>query len=212
MIRVVIADDHTIVRQGLRSLLMASGGVEVVGEAADGREALAAVERAHPAVLLLDLSMPGLNGVEALRRVKEVSPRTRVLVLSMHAGQDYVRPAVRAGAAGYLVKGAGLDRLLEALRAVAGGGTFYGPEAQAVLDATVPGADVADSLELLTAREREVLQLVAEGKSNREIGEALGISPKTADAHRTNVMRKLDLHDAQALTRYALARGLVSFG
>lgn len=212
MTRVVIADDHTIVRQGLRSLLSAAGGFSVVGEAADGREALAVVERLQPEVLLLDLSMPGLNGVEALRRVKEVSPRTRVLVLSMHAGQDYVRPAVRAGAAGYLVKGAGLDRLLEALQAVASGGTFYGPEAQAVLAATAPGRAVEDSLELLTGREREVLQLVAEGKSNRDIGELLGISPKTADAHRTNIMRKLDLHDAQALTRYAVGRGLVTGG
>jgi DNA-binding NarL/FixJ family response regulator len=210
--RVVIADDHTIVRQGLRALLSASGSVEVVGEAADGREALVAVERLQPAVLLLDLSMPGLNGVEALRRVKELSPRTRVVVLSMHAGQDYVRPAVRAGAAGYLVKGAGLDHLLEALLAVSGGGTFFGPEAQAVLAATAPGQVVDDSLELLTSREREVLQLVAEGKSNRDIGELLGISPRTADAHRTHIMRKLDLHDAQALTRYAVARGLVAGG
>jgi DNA-binding NarL/FixJ family response regulator len=212
MMRVVIADDHTIVRQGLRSLLSASGGVVVVGEAADGREALAVLERLQPELLLLDLSMPGLNGVEALRRVKEVSPRTRVLVLSMHAGQDYVRPAVRAGAAGYLVKGAGLDHLLEALQVVAAGGTFFGPEAEAVLAATAPGQSVEDSLELLTAREREVLQLVAEGKSNRDIGELLGISPKTADAHRTNIMRKLDLHDAQALTRYAVGRGLVPGG
>ncbi len=207
-LRVLIADDHPIVRQGLRSLLSAASHVEVVGEASDGREALELAARTRPAVLLCDLSMPGLNGVEALRRLKKVSPTTRALVLSMHAAADYVRPAARAGAAGYLVKGAGLDDLLEALEAVARGETFFGPEARQVL-AQDTGAAPDDSLERLTSREREVLQLVAEGHSNRDIGAALGISPKTADAHRTSLMRKLELHDAQALTRYAVRRGLV---
>jgi len=209
LIRVVIADDHTIVREGLRSLLSAEADVEVVGEAADGRGALEAVQRLRPEVLLLDLSMSGLNGVEALRRLAQCAPKTRVLVLSMHAGGDYVRPAVRAGAAGYLVKGAGLDHLLRALRAVAAGERYFGPEAQAALAAPLELGRADDSLERLTSREREVLQLVAEGLSNKDIGARLGISPKTADAHRTHIMRKLDLHDARALTLYAVRRGLI---
>jgi len=208
VIRVVVADDHAIVRAGLRALLDAAGDVTVVAEAADGRAAVEAVERLRPDVLLLDLSMPGLNGVEALRRVREGAPRTRVLVLSMHAAPEYVRPALRAGALGYLVKGAGLDDLLAALRAVAAGRRFLGPEAERV--AARAGADESDDLDRLTPREREVLQLVAEGRTNREIASALGLSPKTVDAHRTRVMQKLDLHDAQALTRYALRRGLIS--
>ena len=208
MIRLVIADDHAIVRDGLRAMLAAEEDLQVVGEAGDGRAALDAVARCAPDVLLLDLSMPGLNGVEALRRVRDVAPSTRVLVLSMHGSADYVRPAVAAGAAGYLVKGAGLDHLLAALRKVAAGGTFLGPEAQAAMSAKVAGPD--DSLERLTPREREVLQRVAEGSSNKDIAAALGISPKTVDAHRCNIMAKLDLHDVSALTRYALRRGLIS--
>jgi DNA-binding NarL/FixJ family response regulator len=213
MIRVVIADDHAIVRAGIRALLASEGDITVAAEASDGRAAVAAVERARPDVLLVDLSMPGWNGVEAIRRAREVSPSTRVLVLSMHAAPDYVRPALRAGAHGYLVKGAGLDDLLRALRAVAAGERFFGPEAERViqLDATDLAGDRGhDDLERLTPREREVLQLVAEGHTNREIGVALGVSPKTVDAHRSRVMQKLDLHDAQALTRFALRRGLVA--
>jgi DNA-binding NarL/FixJ family response regulator len=208
VIRVAIADDHAIVRDGLKSLLSAQPDVEVVSEGSDGREALEALERHRPDVLLLDLSMQGLNGVEVLRRARERSPRTRVLVLSMHASAEYVRPAVRAGAAGYLVKGAGIANLLEALRAVAAGDAYFGPEAKRVLESGAPPAD--DSLDLLSPREREVLQLVAEGMSNKEIAAALGISPKTADTHRCNLMQKLDLHDARALTRYALRRGLIA--
>ncbi len=212
MIRVVMADDHAIVRAGIRALLAAEGDVVIAAEAADGRAAVEAVERTHPDVLLMDLSMPGWNGVEAIRRAREVSPSTRVLVLSMHAAADYVRPALRAGASGYLVKGAGLDDLLRALRAVAAGERFFGPEATRVveLDAADLAHRGADDLERLTPREREVLQLVAEGHTNREIAAALGLSPKTVDAHRTKVMQKLDLHDAQALTRFALRRGLIS--
>lgn len=210
MIRVVIADDHNIVRAGLKSLLSAEAGVEVVGEAADGRAAIEAVQRTRPDVLLVDLSMPGLNGVEAVRWVRELVPAPQVLVLSMHASPDYVRPAVRAGAAGYLVKGAGLDDLLSALKAVAAGGKFYGPEAQRALAGDAGPDQSVDSVERLSPREREVLQRVAEGQSNKEIAAALGLSHKTVDAHRTRVMQKLDLHDAQALTRYAIRKGLVS--
>lgn len=208
MIRLVIADDHAIVRAGLRAMFAAEADLQVVGEAADGRAAVDEVARCAPDVLLLDLSMPGLNGVEALRRLRSAAPSTRVLVLSMHGSPDYVRPALAAGAAGYLVKGAGLDHLLAALRSVAKGGTWLGPEAEAAMRARVEGPD--DSLERLTPREREVLQRVAEGCSNKDIAAALGISPKTVDAHRCNIMAKLDLHDVSALTRYALRRGLIS--
>jgi DNA-binding NarL/FixJ family response regulator len=211
MIRVVIADDHAIVRAGLRALLDAEADVQVVAEAGDGRAAVAAVEKHHPDVLLVDLSMPGCNGVEAVRQVRETVPATKILVLSMHAAPDYVRPALRAGALGYLVKGSGLDDLLRALRAVAAGERFLGPDAARVARSELAARDdEVDPLDSLTRREREVLQLVAEGRTNREIGTALGVSPKTADAHRTRVMQKLDLHDAQALTRFALRRGLIS--
>jgi two-component system response regulator NreC len=213
VITVLIADDHAIVRAGLVALLSAQPDIRIVGEAGDGRAALEQVERLRPDVLLLDLSMPGCNGVEALRRLKAMTPSTRVLVLSMHAAPEYVRPALAAGAAGYVVKGAGLEDLVGALRTVAAGGQFLGPEARRVVEASAldPRADAsADDLERLTPREREVLQLVAEGHTNREIGDILGCSPKTVDAHRTHLMQKLDLHDAQAVTRYAMRRGLIS--
>lgn len=207
MIRVVVADDHAIVRAGLRALLEAEGDVAVVGEAPDGRAAIEVAARAHPDVLLLDLSMPGAGGVEAVRRAGELDPPVAVLVLSMHAAAEYVRPALRAGARGYLVKGAGLDDLVRALRAVAAGGRFLGPEAQQVVARGLP--DDTDELDRLTPREREVLQLVAEGRTNREIARSLGVAPKTVDAHRTRLMQKLDLHDGRALTRWALRRGII---
>ena len=212
-IRIVLTDDHAVVRAGLRALFGAHPGLEVVGEAADGREAIELCDRLRPDVLLLDLSMSSFNGIEALRRVRTSFPMTRVLVLSMHAAPEYVRPALKAGATGYLVKGAGLDSLVEAVRSVAAGEQFLGPEASRVvqgdLDHPPPASGEAGPLERLTPREREVLQLVAEGHTNREIARLLSVSPKTVDAHRTNLMAKLDLHDAQALTRFAVRCGLV---
>ena len=210
MIRVVVADDHAIVRAGLRALLGAQPDFTVVAEAADGRAAAAEVERHRPDVLLLDLTMPGWNGIDALARVRAACPGTRVVVLSMHAAPEYVRPALRAGAEGYVVKGAGLEDLVEAVRTVAAGGRFLGPEARRVVEGDAGHDDAADDLDRLTPREREVLKLVAEGHTNREIGALLGVSPKTVDTHRTNVMQKLDLHDAPSLTRFALRRGLIA--
>jgi len=207
-LRVVISDDHAIVRAGIRALLSHEPDVQIVAEASDGRGAVAAVQRHAPDVLLIDLSMPGANGVEAIAQVHSIAPSTRVLVLSMHAAPEFVRPAIRAGAHGYVVKGAGLDELVNALRTVASGGRFYDPSIESL--ASSSGADPDDPFTSLTHREREVLQLVAEGHSNREIAQALGLSPKTVDAHRTNLMRKLDLHDAQALTRFAVRHGLVA--
>ena len=207
-LRVVIADDHAIVRTGIRALLSCEPDVQIVAEASDGRAAVTAVQRHAPDVLLIDLSMPGANGVEAIARVHELAPHTRVLVLSMHAAPEFVRPAIRAGAHGYVVKGAGLEELVNALRTIASGGRFFDASIQSL--ASTSGPDPDDPLTSLTHREREVLQLVAEGHSNREIGAALGLSPKTIDAHRTNLMRKLDLHDAQAVTRFAVRHRLVT--
>jgi DNA-binding NarL/FixJ family response regulator len=205
MIRVAIVDDHAIVRAGIRALLSEESDVEVVGEFSDGATALRELPLLLPDVLLVDLTLPVMDGVEVLRRARNACPQTRCMVLSMHASPEFVRPALQAGAAGFVVKGAGLDDLVGALRTVAGGGTFLDESLEP--SALAPGAPV-DDLERLTPREREILRLVAQGNTNRQIGELLGLSPKTVDAHRTNLMRKLDLHDAQALTRFAVRRGL----
>ena len=210
MIRVLIADDHAIVRAGLQALLSAQPDIEVVGEAQDGREALEQVARLQPDVLLLDLSMDLLNGVETIKRLGEAHAHTRVLVLSMHATADYVRPAARAGAFGYLVKGAGLKHLLEALRCVAAGEHFWSPTVAHLVAAPSSVPSSQTELDRLTPREREVLQLVAEGRTNREIAVLLGLSPKTIDTHRTKSMQKLDLHDTPAVTRFAIRCGLIS--
>jgi DNA-binding NarL/FixJ family response regulator len=213
-ITVVLADDHQIVRQGLRALLEASGGFEVVAEAEDGHQAIEAAEAEQPDVVLLDLSMPGLSGVEALRRIKANRPRTKVLVLSMHTTSEYVRAALRAGADGYLVKGAGVKDVNLALQTVVTGRQFLSPQVEraALLDLLEgPTAHAAsDPLAQLTPREREVLQLIAEGYSNKAVASKLGLSIKTVDGHRTRVMAKLDLHDVTALTRFAIRHGLVS--
>ena len=213
-LRVVLADDHQIVRQGLRALLEASGGFQVVGEASDGHEVVEIVEAEVPDVVILDLSMAGLSGIEALRRIKESSSTVRVLVLSMHSTSEYVRAALRAGADGYVIKGSGIGDLTDALAMVAEGRRFLSPEIEraALLD-LLDGPDhraVVEPLEQLTPREREVLQLIAEGHTNRSIAERLGLSIKTVDGHRTRVMNKLDLHEATALTRFAIRHGLVS--
>jgi two-component system, NarL family, response regulator NreC len=210
MIRVVVADDHAIVRAGIRALLSSAGDVLLVAEAADGRSAIAAVAQHRPDVLLVDLTMPELNGLDVVSRVRAASPGTRVLVLSMHAAPEFVRPALRLGAHGYVVKGSGLDDLVQAIRVVAAGGKFLGPDAMAVAEADeMDPRRPADDLDRLTPREREVLQLIAEGHTNKAIGQRLGLSTKTVDVHRTNIMKKLDLHTAQALTRFAIRRGLI---
>ncbi|MFT3837883.1 MAG: response regulator transcription factor [Myxococcaceae bacterium] len=211
MIRVVIADDHEVVRQGVKAVLQHDAGIQVVGEAADGLEAVDVVTRLMPDVLVLDLSMPGLNGRDCIPQVKSVSPRTHVLVLSMHTTPEYVRLALRAGALGYVVKGSGVNTLPRAVQTVAAGHRFLDPKAEeVVVRDEVEGSDSTDDIERLTAREREVLQLVAEGATNREMGARLGVSHKTIDRFRTSLMRKLDLHSAQALTRFAIRKGLIS--
>jgi RNA polymerase sigma factor (sigma-70 family) len=190
--------------------LQTKGDVIIAAEADNGRTALEAVARHRPDVLVIDLTMPELNGMEVVGRVRALSPHTKVLVLSMHAGAEFVRPALRAGALGYVVKGTGLDDLVTAIRAVAAGERFLDAAATAATLDEDFLPDAADELERLTPREREVLQLVAEGFSNREIGERLGVTPKTIDVHRTSLMKKLDLHNAAALTRFAIRRGLIT--
>ncbi len=205
--RVLIADDHRMFREGLAALLP-PGEFEVVAEAGDGREAIRLARRHTPDLVLLDVSMPGLNGVDATREVLRVSPRSRVIVLTMHKDSAYLFQALRAGARGYVLKTQGRMELLEALRAVARGEAHL---AQGLIDPLVGSLqERGDWLsDPLSPREREVLQLIAEGKSAKEIGAALGISPKTAESHRARIMAKLDLHETAGLVRYAIRRRLV---
>lgn len=212
MIRVAIVDDHAIVRAGLRALLAAESDMELVGEASSGEEALAMASTEGIHVLLLDLSMGETDGVQLIPRLREVCPHAKILVLSMHATPEFVRPALRAGVQGYVVKGSGLSELVRAIRQVHAGDRFVDPSLRYALE-TSPGADghgEAGGIERLTPRERQVLRLVALGHTNRSIGHALNLSPKTVDAHRCNLMRKLELHDVQALTRLAVRLGVVS--
>jgi two-component system response regulator NreC len=213
-IRVLLAEDHTIVRKGLRSILDAEDSIEVVGEAEDGRAAVEAVEHLRPDVVLMDISMPGLNGLEATRQIKHRAPHIRVLVLTMHTNEKYILQILQAGASGYLVKQAAVEELISAIQAVHRGDAFLSPSiSKKVVQRYVQqGQAMAeeDSYELLTPREREVLQLIAEGHTNRDISEILHISIKTVEVHRANLMKKLDLHSAAELTRYAIGKGIIS--
>jgi DNA-binding NarL/FixJ family response regulator len=210
-IRVVLAEDHTIVREGLRALLSAREDIQVVGEAGDGRQAVELCRREAPDVAIMDLSMPQLNGVDACRQIRKLCPQTKVLVLSMHSGEEYVRAAIRAGASGFLVKGSGLSDLILATRAVAAGEAFLCPAAAkvALQDACRTGGSPPEAGSELSDREREILQLVAEGRSSREISSLLHISQKTVEGHRGRIMAKLGIHDVAGLVRYAVHIGLV---
>jgi DNA-binding NarL/FixJ family response regulator len=210
-IRVLLADDHTLVRQGLVSLLEEGGACEVVAQAADGLEAVEKARATRPDVAVIDFTMPRLGGLEAVRRIREELPSTRVLVLTVHEEEEYVLPMVRAGASGYLVKDSAATELLEAVRALAAGKVFFGPQASLALAEQYrrpPGAS-DDPYADLTPREREVFHLVVEGKTTKEVGRALGISVKTADNHRTRMMDKLGLHNTAEVVRYAARRGLL---
>ncbi len=207
-IRIVLADDHGVVRQGFRRILEAQADMEIVGEASNGREALEAAVKLSPDVVVMDVAMPELNGIEATRRMAEAAPRTRVLALSMHKDSVYVREILRAGARGYLLKDAVDEDLIAAVRAVARGEGYLSPGvADAVL--TDYRQHVTDPIDLLTSREREVLQLIAEGKTNKEIATTLNLSVYTVDAHRGRIMEKLNLHSTGELVRFAIRKGLV---
>jgi two-component system response regulator NreC len=207
-IRILLADDHAVVRKGFRLIIAAEADMEVVGEAANGRQAVVEAARLKPDIAVMDVTMPELNGIEATRRIAEVSPRTRVLALSMHKDAVYVREILRAGARGYLLKDSLDTDLLAAVRAVARGEGYLSP---AVSDAVLSDyrRHVTDPIDLLTSREREVLQLIAEGKTNKDIAAALNLSVYTVEAHRGRVMEKLNLHSAGELVRFAVRNGLI---
>jgi DNA-binding NarL/FixJ family response regulator len=210
-IRVLLADDHALVRAGLRKLLESLSGVEVVAEAGDGREALALVASKNPDLVLLDITMPGLNGLEAAERIGREHPGTRVILLSMHASEEHVLRALRAGAAGYLPKDAPLGELELAINAVRKGETYLSPAVSRHVSDYVrrTGAET-EPRESLTPRQREILQLIAEGQSTKRIAGTLGVSVKTVETHRSQLMEKLDIHDVAGLVRYAIRIGLVS--
>jgi DNA-binding NarL/FixJ family response regulator len=210
--RVLLADDHTLIRAGLRTLLESLQGVEVVGEAGDGHEALRLAEVLRPDVVLLDVGMPGLNGLEVAGRLVTSDPAIRVLILSMHTSEEYVLRALRAGCAGYLLKGSAVSELEIAVRAVARGETYLSPAVskRVVDDYVSRTGGAADPLDALTPRQREILQLAAEGHSSKEIAQTLGLSPRTVEAHRAQLMERLDIHDLAGLVRFAVRVGLVT--
>jgi DNA-binding NarL/FixJ family response regulator len=211
-VRVLLAEDHTLVREGLRSLLDPQEGIEVVAEAETGTAAVARARELRPDVVVMDLNLPGIDGVEATKQIRGELPDTRVVVLSMHSTPEHVRPAIRAGAGGYLVKGSGLSDLIAAVRAVAAGNAFFSPEVAKIVLEDSKGETKAGmrAPNDLTPREREVLQLVAEGKSSPEIATFLGLSVKTIEGHRGRIMAKLDVHNVAGLVRHAIRIGLVS--
>jgi DNA-binding NarL/FixJ family response regulator len=207
-IKILLADDHTIVRQGLKLILAAHGDLEVVGEAANGREAVELAAALKPDIVLMDVAMPELNGIEATRRIVQAAPRLRVLVLSMHKEAVYVREILKAGARGYILKDAIDTELVNAVRSVARGDGYISPAVSGAL-LNDYRQNVTDPLDLLSSREREVLQLIAEGKTNKEIAVRLNLSVYTVDSHRGKIMEKLNLHNTGELVRFAVKSGLV---
>jgi DNA-binding NarL/FixJ family response regulator len=210
--RVLIADDHTLVRAGIRALLERIPGTTVVGETGDGREAFELLAKHRPDLALLDITMPGLNGLEIAGRAAQASPKTKVVILSMHAGEAYVAQALRAGVAGYLLKDAAAAELDLALHAVQRGETYLSPAiSRQVVDGYLKASgSEPEPLAGLTARQREILQLIAEGHPTKEIASLLDVSVKTVESHRAQIMERLDIHDVPGLVRFAIRAGLVS--
>jgi DNA-binding NarL/FixJ family response regulator len=209
----ILADDHALVRAGIRTLLEKLEGIQIVGEAGDGRETLALVEKHQPNVVVMDISMPGLNGLDTTVRIVRDHPRTKVLILSMHTAEDYVLQALRAGATGYLLKDAATVELGVALIAVRRGETYLSPTISKEVLARHRQQQLdpkADSIKVLTPRMREIVQLIAEGRSTKEIAFLLNLSVKTIETHRMHLMARLDLHDVAGVVRYALRTGLIS--
>lgn len=212
MIRVLIADDHALVRDGVRALLATAEDIEVVAEAADGREAVDRAKETSPDVVLLDIAMPGLGGLEAVPLIRREVPRARILVLTQYEHADYVRRFLRLGVSGYVLKKAAGAELISAIRAASRGGLVLDPviAREALKDSEGAAAEPSDDpYDSLTERERQVLKLVAEGRSNKEIASLLDISVKTAMTHREHVMQKLNLHNRTDVTRFALRRGII---
>jgi DNA-binding NarL/FixJ family response regulator len=212
--RIALADDHTLMRQGLRLLLEREPTFEVVGEASDGRQAVALVEQVHPDVVVLDLAMPNLNGLEAARQIAARAPGTAIVVLSMHADESYLLQALKAGARAYLLKDSADADLIAAIRAVIEGKAFFSPAISRLMAddyvRQLQERGAHDSYELLTPREREILQLLAEGKSNKDVASLLNLSPYTVETHRANIMQKLNLHSTPELVLYAVRKGMIA--
>lgn len=213
-IRILLADDHTIIRSGVRLLLEQQPDFKVIAEASDGREAVELVSKHHPEVAVLDIGMPQLNGIEATRQIVALDPATQVVILSMHADEGYVLRALKAGAKAYILKNSAEADLIRAIRSVAEGKSFFSPVISKMLledyVRQIRDKQVEDSYDLLTPREREVLQLLAEGKTNKEVANILHLSVYTVDAHRGNILQKLNLHGVPELILYAVRKGIIS--
>ena len=208
-VSILLVDDHPIVRQGLTTLLNSEPDLEIVGEAEDGPAALRLLEELQPQVMILDLMLPGLSGLEVARRASRRAPNTRIVILSMHAHEAYVAEALAAGATAYVTKGAAGAELVQAVRAAAEGRRYLSPSISESALAAYPAKGAADPLESLTTREREVMELTAEGLSGQEVSVKLHISPRTVETHRANLMRKLGVRNQRELVRYALERGVL---
>ena len=216
-IRILIADDHALIRTGIATLLQGNKDFHIVGEAQDGEEAVEKTKELHPDIVVIDLSMPKLSGIEATAIITKRFPDTKVLVLTMHENEEYVYQILKSGAGGYVLKSAGREELSTAIRAVAKGGRFFSPRvSQIMADAyrkRAEGEGKASTESIpLTKREREILALVAQGLTNQQIADHLFISPRTVDTHRTNIMQKLNIHDVVKLTHYAIEHGIVATG
>lgn len=211
LIRVLLADNHTLVRAGLRALLQNIEGIQVVAEAGDGREALHLIAVHQPDLVLMDIAMPEMNGLEATAHVVKEFPQVRVIILSMHANEEYVLQALRSGAMGYVLKDAGISELELAVRAIVRGETYLSPAVSkhVVADYVRRVSSEPSSLEQLTSRQREILQLIAEGRTTKEIADLLYVSVKTVETHRLQLMKRLNIHDVAGLVRYAIRMGLV---
>jgi DNA-binding NarL/FixJ family response regulator len=213
-LRIVLAEDHTILREGLRALLSADPAFEIIGEAQDGREAVRCVEKLEPDLLLMDLSMPRMSGMDAIREIKKRYPEIKIIALTVHKTEEYLLATLQAGADGYVLKDATHDELVLAIKNVMRGKSYLSPGvSEKVIEGYLEGKESnrpRSSWETLSQREREVLKLIAEGYKNKEIAEDLCISLKTVEKHRANLMKKLDLHNAAALTVYAMQKGLVN--
>lgn len=212
MIKVLLAEDHTIVRKGLRSLLDGEADIQVVGEADDGQQAVEKAQLLLPDMVLMDITMPVLNGLEATRQIKSLHPRIRVVVLTVHSTQEYVFQILQAGGSGYVPKQAAVSELIQAIRTVYQGGSFLSPSVsrQAVDEYGRLAAAMEDKFDKLTPREREVLQMVAEGRTNLQIANLMHVTIKTVEAHRASLMNKLGLHSIAELTKYAVRKGIAS--
>jgi two-component system response regulator NreC len=210
-IRVLLVEDHTVVRQGLRRVLEIAPEIEIVGEVGDGRAAVDAVRQFLPTVAVVDISLPNLNGIEVTRQLAKASPDTKVLILSMHADDAYVRQSLKAGAKGYLLKDADDHDLIKAVLALNAGGSYFSPAISKILleGYLHESADTTDELSRLSDREREVLQLIAEGKSNKEVSQILDVAVSTVESHRKHIMEKLDVHNTAAIVRFALRTGII---